>query len=343
MSAHLDADVVRLELGVERVLDHYGLRGVLRGGWYRLRQCPRCHERSDREAIAIEAKSGRWLHHGHERNAGGECSGDLFGLIAACEGLDVGRDFSRVVARAGEVAGIRDAADDDPEMRQRVADRLRERLAAEEAERERRQEAAIDAAQYWDALGTRSDAGGAYLASRGLDADFLLRRGAVRFSADGDICVAIRAVSGRVTTVATRFREPGNRPKVLVRRGTSTAGTMVDAIDQVAHGRDVVLVEGVIDALTARQAWPNALVFGANGAGNLAKIVRAAIARIRLARARLVLVPHDDEAGIRAMVAAGTLAQGAGLELEKTLFVVELPAKDLNDAWQQGWRPEAAA
>jgi hypothetical protein len=343
LSAHIDADHVRAELAVERILDHYGLTGTKRGGWYRLHECPRCHEKSAREAIAIEVKSGRWLHHGHERSAGGECSGDLFGLVAACESLDTSRDFARVVAIAAEVAGMSSTGYEDPATRARVEERLRARKAEEQAEFRRRQEAAVDAAHYWDALSTENELGEAYLVSRGLDAKALTRSGAVRFSVQGDVCVAIRSISGRVTTVATRFREPGDRPKVLVRRGTSTAGTMVDAIDRIRHGQPVAVIEGVIDSLTARLAWPDALIFGANGAGNLARIVRAAIGRIRLAHAPLLLVPHDDKAGIMAMTAAGEVALGAGLELAKTLHVINLPAKDLNAAWCDGWRPERIA
>jgi hypothetical protein len=337
MTAFLDADQVRLELDVERVMDHYGLRGVKRGGWYRLSQCPKCHRTSAREAIAIEASSGRWLHHGRERNAGGECSGDLFSLVAACEGLDPRRDFSRIVQRAAEIAGI---AEIGPDAEARITERLRERKLEEAREFARRQAAARDAAQYWDALSPRSDVGEVYLVRRGLDPIELIRAGACRFNSAGDVCVAIRAISGRVTTVATRLVDPGERPKVMVCRGTSTAGTMIDAIESVSHDRDVVLVEGVMDALTARLAWPRATILGANGAGNLAKIVRAAIGRIRLARTRLFLVPHDDEPGIRAMTAAGHVAQGGGLELDRSLIVVGLPAKDLNAAWCAGWRPE---
>lgn len=335
----LEADHIRVELGVERILDAYGLRGVKRNGWYRLRECPRCHEKSAREAIAIEASSGRWLHHGHERNAGGECSGDLFALVAACEGLDTKRDFQRILARCAEVAGIAVGTGSDPELDARVAERLRQRDAEEAADRARRQEAASEAAAYWETLDDHSDRGEVYLTRRGLDPYPLIRAGAVRFDSAGDPCVAIRSISGRVTTVATRRIDPKDGPKVVVRRGTTTAGTMVDAIEAITHGRDVVLVEGVMDALTARLAWPKAIILGANGAGNLAKIATAAIKRIVLSRTRLMLVPHADEAGIRAMTAAGQIAMGGGLQLELTLRVAEIPGADLNAAWCTGWRP----
>lgn len=343
MAARLDADQVRFELGVERVMDAYGLAGVKRNGWFRLHVCPRCGEKSSRQAIAIEASSGRWLHHGHERSSGGECSGDLFGLVAACEGLDTRRDFTKILSRCAEVAGISEAGTDDPELDAKIAERLRAREADEAADRARRQEAAELAADYWDALDDHSDAGEIYLTRRGLDPYALIRAGAVRFSRDGDPCIAIRTITGRVTTVATRHIDPGDRPKVLVRRGTSTAGTMVDAIDRITHGRDVVLVEGVMDAFTARIAWPDAVVLGANGAGNLVKIAKAAISRILLARTRLVLVPHNDEAGIRAMTAAGQIGLAAGLDIGGSLWIQSLPENDLNAAWCAGWRPGASA
>ena len=117
---------------------------------------------------------------------------------------------------------------------------------------------------------------------------------------------------------------------------------MVDTVERIAFGSPVVLVEGVMDALTAKLAWPNGTVLGANGAGNLVRIARAAVGRVRMAGTRLLLVPHDDEPGIRAMAAAGEVALGAGLELGSMLRVVELPAKDLNAAWCDGWRPEGA-
>lgn len=340
----LNADDVRVELGVERVIETFGLQGHRRGKWFRLGECPRCHEKSSREAVAIELTTGRWLHHGHERNAGGECSGDLFDLVAACEGLDTRREFARVVARAGEIAGMATASSAaDPEMEARVAQRLIERQRQDELDRARRQAAAVDAAAYWEALADRHDAGEVYLTRRGLDPYPLIKAGVVRFAPTGDVCVAIRAPSGTVTTVATRHLAPGDRPKVLVRRGTSTEGTMIDSIEMIAHGRDVVLVEGVVDALTAVLAWPQAVVLGANGAGNLAKIARAAITRIKLAQVRFLMVPHDDEPGIKATCAAARIATAAGLELERTLVLVELPAPDLNAAWCTGWRPQGAS
>jgi hypothetical protein len=333
----ITTDQIRLELGIERVMDQYGLKGVKRGGWYRLKQCPKCLEKSSSEAIAIQATSGRWLHHGRERNAGGECSGDLFSLVAACEGLDARKDFRTVLDRCAQVAGI-SAEVSDPESERRIQERLRQREAEERADQLMRQQAAVSAAAYWDTLFLRHDDGEKYLGRRGLSPSRLIAAQAVRFNSHGDICVAIRNASSTVTTVATRHLEPGDRPKVLVRKGTSTAGGMIDTVADIHHGRDVVVVEGVVDALTARLAWPDAVVLGANGAGNIAPLVRSALSRVKLARSRLILVPHADVAGIRAVTAAAQAAVAVGLQLDCDLSVVDLPCPDLNDAWCAGWR-----
>ncbi len=335
----IDRDQIRVELAVERVVDTYALKGIRRGKWLRLSECPRCRDRSSREAIAIEISTGRWIHHGSERAAGGICSGDLFDLVAACEGLDTRKDFRRVLARCAEVAGIVGAAT-NPEIEARIQQRLKEQAAQDVIDRARRQRAAQNAAELWLELATRSDAGELYLTRRGLDPYPLVRAGAVRFDEDGNPCVALRSAEGRVTAIATRYIEPGGRPKVMVGKDTSTEGTFVDTVGSIAHGRDVFIVEGVMDALTAREAWPSATILGANGVGNVAKVAALAISRIRLARTRLVLVPHDDEKGIRAMTEAGKIAIAAGLDLESSLEVVALSHKDLNDAWCAGWRPQ---
>lgn len=331
----IDADQIRVALGVERVIDAYGLKGTLRNGWYKFNLCPRCGEKSSREAIAVEASTGRWLHHGRERNAGGNCSGDLFDLIAACEGLDSRRDFARVLERASQLAGY---STNDPELDARVAARLKLRAEQERAELAMRERAAVSAAEYWTALATRHEAGETYLTRRGLDPYSI----PVRYSGAGDVCVALHSTDAKVVSVATRLLEPGDRPKVLVRKGTTTRGTMVDSVADIAHGRDVVIVEGVMDALTARLAWPRAVVLGANGAGNLAGVASSAIARIKLARTRLFLVPHDDEPGVSAMTSAGSIALGAGLQIGAQLRVINFSDPDLNAAWCAGWRPTGA-
>jgi hypothetical protein len=327
----LQADDVRAELSAVQVIQAYGLRGVLRGSQYRLRECPRCHEKSRREAIAIDARTGSWLHHGFERNAGGACSGDVLDLVAACEGLDCRRDFARVMERAAQIAGVTSVSDVDREQRQRqIAERVR---ADAVAELERMVSNRNTAGATWNSYARFEGRGMRYLEGRGLRAAALVDADAARFAPDG-VAVAIRDVEGRAVNVARRIYEPGVA-KVMTMKDHSTRGTMIDAVADVRGGCDVVVIEGVMDALTARIAWPAAVVLGANGAGNVPKVVESAIARIKLAGARLSLVPHDDEAGHHSAIRAGQIALAAGVEP----IIVEYEQKDLNDAWQAGWRP----
>lgn len=324
-------DDIRASLSVADVIRDYGLHARPRGPEFRLRECPRCHEKSRREAIAINARTGSWLHHGFERGAGGECSGDVFDLIAACEGLDTRRDFRRVLERAAEIAGVANLTESD---RERRAVQLHERIRHEAvAELERMISNRNTAGSTWNSLVRFEGRGMRYLATRGLDAARLVDADAVRFASDG-IAVAIRDAEGAPTNIARRLYEPG-RSKVMVMADHSTRGTMIGAVADVHGDCDVIVTEGVIDSLTARVAWPSAVVLGANGAGNVPKVVESALARIKLAGARLSICPHDDDAGHRAAIRAGQIALAAGIEPA----FIDYEANDLNDAWKAGWRP----
>lgn len=347
-SARLNADDVRAELSVEAVLHAYGLQPRRTGSEYRLRECPRCRARTKRAAVAINARTGQWCHHGHERAAGGHCSGDVFDLVAAFEGLDTRRDFARVLERCAEIACIAvDPVDRDAEARRvrRAREAAERHKLAEIEERDRRERAFVVAGAHWRDLARRHPTGVAFLHSRGLDAEALIARGAVRFEPSGDIAVALHTADGRIISVARRLLSPREGfPKVLTLPGCPATGTLVGALPDIVHGRDVVLVEGITDALAACLAWPTAVVLGANGAGRLPRIAAAAAPRVKLAGARLLLVPDDDEVGQRSMIEAGRAAIAAGLVYRRTLRVVEdygadTDAKDLADAWRAGWRP----
>lgn len=328
----ISLDDLRADVSADAVISAYGLRIARRGRWYRLRECPRCHEKSRREAIAIEAASGRWLHHGYERNAGGECSGDVFDLIAACEGLDTRRDFPRIVARAAEIAGVTPQSEECNDRQRKQRDTI---ATLEREEREARLAAKEMASDAWNELRGQDEREIGYLASRGLEIGAL--RDAVRPADDG-IAVAIRDTDGAPINVARRLYAP-THAKVMTMRGCTTRGSMINAVSDIRSGSDVIVCEGVIDSLTARQAWPRAVVLGANGAGNVPKIVETAILHIRIAGARLLLCPHDDVPGHRSAIAAVGIAQAAGVEPE----LVEYTTNDLNDAWRAGWRPGVAA
>lgn len=329
--ARITPNDVRAELSAAIVIREYGLRATRRGSQFRLKECPRCHEKSSRDAIAIDARSGSWCHHGFERAAGGACSGDVLDLIAACEGLDCKRDFRRVMERAAAIAGVVDMSDVERDNRRREAE-----CRAVEADEEERLSFLTSreiAATHWTVLPRHSDPGAAYLASRGLDAAAF---DCVRYPSNG-IAVAIHDADGKPMSVVTRQYD--RKPKVLALEGSKTRGTMIDSVADVVHGRDVVIAEGVVDALTARIAWPNAVVLGANGAGKIKEVVESALARAKLAGVRLVLLPHDDEQGINAVTVAARIAVAAGFELESSLMIVDLPKNDLNASWCDGWRP----
>lgn len=330
----LDVAEVRDLLSVEQVIREYGLNAKKRGSQFRLTVCPRCSEKSSREAIAIDSQTGRWLHHGHERIAGGQCSGDIIDLIAALEGRDIKRDFRSVLERAAQIAGVTTLTDVELDLRRRQQQEKARQLKIAEVDLLERQRST--ASSEWERLQRRSERGEGYLQGRALDAQSLVDLDAVRFTQFGP-AVAIRDVDGCPMSTATRRYD--SRPKVMALSGHSTEGTMIDCLQDITSGRDVVVTEGVIDSLTARLAWPDATILGANGSGNVPKVVERAIIRVKLAKTRLFIVPHDDEPGIRATTHAGRIAIAAGLDLDEQLVIVGLRAKDLNDAWSQGWRP----
>ena len=262
----------------------------------------------------------------------------MFDLVAACSQLNTKRDFAKVLDACSSITGVSEA---DPDAAASIERRRRQRDTDELAAQVVREAAAVDAASAWPNLHRRNLTGEMYLSGRGLDVHELIRVDAVRFSNVGDPCVSLRSATGAVTSIATRFVEPGDRPKVMVRRGTGTDGAMIDSVREITAGRDVVVVEGVCDALTARLAWPRAVILGANGAGNIPKLTAAAIRRVVMGRCRLKLVPHHDAQGERANTRALEIAEAAGVRPEYGLAVeiVGLPQPDLNAAWAAGWRP----
>lgn len=326
-TARLDRDTVRAALSVHAVLAHFGIEARRTGGQLRTHACPECGERT-RDAVVMNAATGLWDDKAHG------CSGDLFDAIAGYADLDVARDFPAVLELAAEIAGVSAEAPRLDETKRRAV--IRERATIlENQRREQRESAIARATPEWLSLAPRSEAGERYLDERGV----LAALPSCRFTSAGEVALALHTADGRIVSVVRR-RAPGAEPRFLGSTGCPTAGTFVDALPAIASGRDVVLVEGMFDSLTARLAWPEAVVLGAHGAGNVEKIGAAAAKRVKLAGARLVLVPHRDEAGATAMAAAGLAAHAAGLRLrDGTLAVIDSGAKDLNDAWRDGWRP----
>ena len=282
-------------------------------------------------------ETGRW--HCKRCNAGG---GPLQ-AVALLAGLSIANDFPRVLEIAAEIAGV--VADADPVAAQRQRDdakrRAEERRAAAAAdERARRARAREIATAEWARLLRRHDRGERWLTGRSIDPASPIARDLVRFYPCGDPAVAIYSSAGAITNVQRRRIEPGDGPKAIGLRDCPIVGTMVGNVEQIVGGCDVVIAEGVTDALAASLAWPHAVILGAHSAGTYATIARVAAPRVRLAGGRLLLCIDADDAGEAAGIAAVRHAFASGLALDRTLVLVDTgDHHDLADAWAAGWRP----
>ncbi len=275
--------------------------------------------------------------------------GDLFEVIAIAHNKDIKRDFPLVLEIAADIAGGALPGGGRGAAAPKVAN-------ADESTRSRRDAGNADAVAHagvtWQRLARRSEVGETYLRrDRGLDVEVLLGRDVVRFFQQGDPALALRSLDGSACILNVVRRCMAGRPKVLGLRGCPNRGALVGAVSELCEGRNVaVIVEGVADALTAALAWPQFVVLGAHGAGQMASVAASAAGRIRALGGRLLLVPHADadEAGLGAgelaAVRAVDAARGAGLRLDVDLELVDLgDAKDLNEAWRRGWRPRPLA
>lgn len=327
-AARVDRGEVLQALSPIAVLEYFAVKGRRSGARFRTKLCPTCGPRS-RDSVSIDLATGMWRDHAHG------CTGDLLSLLGGLAGVDPRQRFRELLELAASIAGVTPGVHVDATRARDVAAHRAE-LDQEDAA-ERRAAALRSASASWSRLSTQSEAGAAYLEARGVGD--VRELGLVRFFAAGDVALALKTADGKAINVVRR-RIGDGEPKVLGLRACPTLGTFVDAVADIEHQRDVVLVEGMFDALTARLAWPAAVVLGAHGANNLPKIAAAAAKRIKLAHARLLLVPHNDAAGVKAMTAAGRAAMAAGLRLDRELVVVDVGhVKDLNDAWRAGWRP----
>jgi hypothetical protein len=337
---HVDANEVRLALTARAVLEFYDWKVKRSGDELESTACP---ERNDhhRRAFVINANTGRW------RCFPCATSGDLFDFIAAVERLQMPRDFSDVVDKAGAIAGIGPSSLSDDERtakRDEWRRRQQEQEAREVAARAERDAAAVPlATSYWERLLAEHDRGLAYLHERALD-EVVSVVDAVRFDPRhaGSPALALFTSQGDIRNVVARRVPELGEPKTPGLRDCPTLGTFINAVCQIEHERDVVLTEGVMDSITARLAWRYAIVLGAHGASNLPTIASAIAPVIVNVKTRLIIVPHRDRRGLEESYAAGSAALAAGLSIGRgTLQIVKLPDKDLNDAWRHGWRPAA--
>jgi hypothetical protein len=339
--AVLDLDEVRSALRARAVLEFYGWAVKKSGDELESSACPQRSDHS-RRAFVINANSGRW-----------QCfpcgtAGDLFDFIAAAERLSMPSEFGAALTKAAEIAGVgpslltplqRHVRREEWKERQRVAE------TKERENRRNRDIAAVPlATAYWDALLPEHSRGVEYLRERNVEDMLSLCADAVRFDPkhSGSPALALFSRDAEIRNVVARRVPELGEPKTPGLRDCPTAGTLINAVCQIERDRDVILTEGVIDSMTARCAWPSAIVLGAHGAGNLPKIARIAAPLIASAKTRMIVVPHQDRRGFETAVGACEFAVEAGLQTRKgSLQIVRHGQKDLNDAWRLGWRPAA--
>lgn len=349
-----DVEAAVVARGAEAWFEQFGITAKLSGGHLRSRWCPKCGEGGS-DAFCVNRETLRW-----------DCkrcglSGGAIDLVAWLAGVDPA-DFRRALVVVADLAGVAPSLVADPDAAARRAERERQQAAARQAaaeqERADRQASRRRAAAYWDGAWPRDRAGELYLADRGL-AGLAGRDDVVRFTTGANVfgaarsanepCVAVRDVDGVVLSVtARRFPDriaadarAGRREiKSPTMLGCKTDGTLIGSVASLAPGSTAVLTEGVPDSLAAVLAWPAAVVLGAVGASRVPFVAELAAPIVRRLGGRVVLVPHNDEAGRTASIRAARACIDAGLELGRDLAVVDLGgAKDLNDAWCAGWRP----
>ena len=344
---------------VKALMLKYGVRFRKGGGRNEL-ESQECPHRSDHgtHAFRFNEKLKRW-----------QCfacntKGDAFGYVAAMEGLDVKRDFPRVLEIAAQIAGVMPSTTPPEERERRMAE-----LRAVRAQRERAEQAASEtedaraiatASAYWDALPARHPAGEMYLDRRGITGGHIVRlNGRLRFdradapsrdnwSSDGSPSLALHDLRDRGIAGVVRRRLPAvidadpRGVKAPSLTGCKGSGTMAYKLAEIDTGQDAVVTEGIADTITAMVAWPDAAVLGANGTGTLPTVLKAVAERVRAAGGRMLVVPHADEKrqGERAVIPSMITAEAVGLRPGIDLILIDLGnAKDLNEAWCSGWRP----
>lgn len=329
----LDKRAVLAGLTVDAVLTHFAVAARAGATEVRMRRCPQCGVRST-PAVTINRATGRWKCHGHGHQ------GDLLDLIAGFAGLSISTAFPAVLALAAQIGATRPTAAAPPPP-----------VSVPPAP------PAAELAACWVRLPPVAGAAAGLLAARGLGGlgerpDVV--RGtpaaalgatpwwtrATRLLQQPGLVVPTHAFAdGTVINLTSRRVTPGTGPKVVALPGVpkTGAGGPRGAFGQwaafAAQPRDVVLVEGVIDYLTAVVRFPTHLVLGAEGADLLAGVVRVISPAIAAAGRTLTLVPHRDAAGTAALAAALAAAAAAGLVRDRDLQVLDVaPHKDLNEA-----------
>ena len=349
----LDAASIRALLTPAMVLDYYEVKRRGRAQWA-VQLCPQCGQLK-RGSLSIHAESGRWqcFHCG--------AHGGLFDLVAGYAGIDPKKDFQRALGVAATIAGVPHGVPDE-DYAKLLTDHRARRAAQNAAEAARRERIRARMPLVWNALDRRNVTGELYLRDRGIDPATLFTRDAVRYGKRGDPAVRLHDLaSGKLTGI--QYRMLRGDSKLLAQPGSQTAGAcLLGRLDQLERARLAIVVEGLADTLVAHLLWPEAAVFGAAGAGQLEAIGAAVGAVVAKRRGVLLIVPHNDDPGVKNTARAVIAATATGLELtdrvrerdEAKMQLVDLGFNladqrhnDLAEAWKcSRWRwhwPEETA
>lgn len=262
-----------------------------------------------------------------------DLSGDAFSLIGAVHGLDVSRDFQRILDLAAELAGI-----DGSSRTSHTRPPLHTVPPPEPI---------VDRTEEWNALPPLDEDCWEYLRGRGLDAAADLCRSPNaespgdygKFSAAGyRLAVALRDGKGRVVGVQLRRIAPsphgGDKDDRFLVVGQSGAGVFGDPT-AVAKHKYVVLCEGMTDTLAATVglAGVDAAVIGIAGVK-----ATAGLYSLPLRERRVVIATDADAKGDEAAAAiAGEVLKRGGLPSRarptgaKDLADMLLAGRDLRD------------
>ena len=326
-----DSDDIREELRRGDIVAHYGWKMSAAGRWLRARECPSCGGGAS-EAFSIGAE-GYICHRCNAR-------GDLIGLVALAEGLNVRRDFGLILERAAEIAGVEPEAVglSAEERERRLWSRARERREAERKrsaeERARLERAARKASGIWEGLGRFHREGESYMRARGLGG-LVGREDLIRFDRLGTLRVPLYDKRGRIVNVPGRSlpgREPRPGQKIVNVFGCPTLGTFGRLGDVPKRSGDVLILEGIADYLSALVLWPHRASLGAHGAARLPHVAEWAAAQILDTDRALRFVPHADAAGMDARKKAARAAMDIGLPRSRVRALdISGRGGDLND------------
>ena len=302
----LDADTIRALLVPAAVLEYYEI--AHRGGvQLSVKLCPSCGQLR-RGSVSIHAETGAWkcFHCGSH--------GGILDLVAGYAGIDAKRDYQRVLGVAAVIAGAPRGVPDEDHARLLEEHRARRRAHAEK-ESARRARARATMPLVWKNLDRRSVAGETYLRGRSIDPDVLREDDLVRFSKKGDPAVLLHDLStGEVSGIQYRCLQ--GPAKLLCEPGSQSAGScLLGRVADLDRVTVAILVEGLADTLVARLCWPDAVIFGAPGAGQLESIAKVIAPEVAKRRGLLLIVPDDDPPGIGGSAHAAIAAMSAGLDL----------------------------